>query len=195
MAAKAKTHAKARRSRRKVPSSPRIGPNALEVGRVVLTAAMKKRVGTWIRQTYEGGSYNNFDELHVDQIEARFKEHRYWITSGLAAIEFAAEFIQRHKIPFLIALDFSLRRGRKPVKVQLTSRADLNRWLSNKDGPPRLMMLKPDWPPLRKTMALDVKPEELFGQPLSNVTVHLWQFENENKEVIRTLSVRALPNG
>jgi hypothetical protein len=100
----------------------------------------------WMLAVATDGGIERFDHLHIDRIDEAWKEQSTWVDAALEAYRIAVALRNQHKLPFVVALGFSLESGASfETTKTLASRLD---W-----SPPSLYLFHPG-----KTPYNDVDP-------------------------------------
>lgn len=71
---------------------------------------MSRSVEQWIEDAIVNGSYQRFDDLHVDEIDPRYRDRRQWVSGASQALEQAAAIRDEKNLPFTIAVGIALRK-------------------------------------------------------------------------------------
>ena len=73
------------------------------------------RIRQWMMATISNGGIERLDDLHVDKIDANWKERKTWIAAGLTAYETAVSIRSELGLDVTIALAFSLVDENSPM--------------------------------------------------------------------------------
>ena len=80
----------------------------------------QKIIGEWMETIIQNGSWQEDNDLHVDEINPSFSSPDTWITGGIQSIAVAIRFRDNKKLPFVVALGFSLRSSTNPIIIVRT---------------------------------------------------------------------------
>ncbi len=95
----------------------------------------------WMLTAVRDGGVERFDDLHVDRIDAQWKERKAWVSAGMDAYRVAVVLRDRHQLPFVVALGFSLEPGEKLSDMGLKTMEELAGRLDW--SPPSLYLFHP----------------------------------------------------
>jgi hypothetical protein len=98
-------------------------------------------VERWMLAAVRDGGVERFDDLHVDRIEAQWKERKAWVSAGLDAYRVAVVLRDRHQLPFVVTLGFSLESGERLPDMGLKTMEELTGRLDW--SPPSLYLFHP----------------------------------------------------
>lgn len=70
--------------------------------------------------------FEQYDDLHIDRIDAEWADRTAWIDGGLEALQEAVGLRDRHALNFTVALAYSLVVDRLPSEPPPRSRSDLD---------------------------------------------------------------------
>ncbi len=79
----------------------------------------------WISTVIRNEGIRRFDELHIDKVEPRWNSKNEWIEGGLESFRIALELRDRNRLPFTVALGFSLDSGDRLRGVDFQGREEL----------------------------------------------------------------------
>jgi hypothetical protein len=125
-------------------------------------------VESWMLTVVADGGVDRFDDLHVDDIDEQWKDRKVWVSAGLEAYRIAVALRSRHRLPFVVALGFSLEsaEGSNPMGFKtiedFATRLD---W-----SPPSLYLFHPGRTPCtdaQRAVVENVVEENVFIQDLN----------------------------
>jgi len=88
------------------------------------TYKREKIIERWMLTILNDDGIRRFDDLHIDEIDPRWKPRQEWIDGGLAAHRVALAVRDRHQLPFTVGLGFSLEAGNHPIGVDFQAREE-----------------------------------------------------------------------
>jgi hypothetical protein len=65
----------------------------------------------WMLTIATDGGINRYDDLHADEIDGNWMDRNAWVDAGIQAHRIAIALRDKHQLPFIIALGFSLQSG------------------------------------------------------------------------------------
>jgi hypothetical protein len=95
----------------------------------------------WMLTVATDGGIDRFDDLHIDKIDARWKDPKVWVRAGLEAYRTAVALRNRHQLPFVVALGFSLKSSEKLLGMECHTIDEFSNWLDW--SPPSLYLFRP----------------------------------------------------
>jgi len=101
----------------------------------------ESRIESWMRAIILHGGVDRYDDLHIDRIDARWKDQKVWISAGLQVYDLALNIRDREQLPFSVVLGFSLISGTQRKGVNFVAIADIERELGG--TPPSLYLFRP----------------------------------------------------
>lgn len=103
-----------------------------------LTDDGRARVEAWVERVVGSRSYRQFEDLHVDAVEAAFEARETWVSAAIALLDVAALQVGRLGAPVTPAVGFSLVSGEFPKGLSIESVDELTQELD--DSPPSLYL-------------------------------------------------------
>ncbi len=95
----------------------------------------------WILAVVRNDGIRRLDELHVNKVEPRWKSKNEWIEGGLESFRIALELRDQNRLPFTVALGFSLDSGDHLRGVDFQRREEIRDRLNW--SPPSLYLFHP----------------------------------------------------
>jgi len=95
---------------------------------VEIYAVSRKReevIEKWMTAIIDDGGIRRFDDLHIDEIDSAWSHRDRWVEGGLESFRCALAVRDQNRLPFAVALAFSLKSGDRPIGVDFQSRPDL----------------------------------------------------------------------
>jgi hypothetical protein len=68
----------------------------------------RQAIEKWMLSSVGRRGFEQYDDLHIDQIEARWADRAMWIDGGLEALQYAVSLRDQHALSFTVALAYSL---------------------------------------------------------------------------------------
>jgi hypothetical protein len=107
-----------------------------------LSIAEIEKIRDWMRNAWVSRSFLRYDDLHIDEISDAYKTKRSWISGGLACLSGAQTVRADLRIPAYLGLAFELKQKKTVTTLNLRSRTDLYRELTN--SPPSIYLRTPE---------------------------------------------------
>jgi hypothetical protein len=118
----------------------------------------------WMLSVINEGGVERFDDLHVDQIDKRWRSRKFWIEASASAFPIAVRLRDERSLPFTVALAFSLRARGHAGAVSLRSASEL---LEAVDwSPPSLYLFHKGQEPWGRSDLQGVQPGECLVLPV-----------------------------
>jgi hypothetical protein len=145
----------------------------------------------WMLAIIDDGGIDRLDDLHIDEIDSRWKNREHWVEGGLEALRVAKAVRDRKQLPFTVALAFSLKSAELPIGVDFRTRPELEErfdW-----SPPSLFLFRRGGEPsariVSRAAAQKLSPAS-FGIPEAGVGCYYAEFlSQDSEEYSRTLFV------
>ncbi len=102
--------------------------------------AREQAIESWMLAIVRDGGIARLDDLHIDVIDELWKPREMWIQAGREAILQAIALRERHRLPFKVALGFSLTSGENFTGLDFHSGDELMRQLAW--SPPSLYLFE-----------------------------------------------------
>jgi hypothetical protein len=117
----------------------------------------------WMLATVSDGGIKRFDDLHVDDIDAGWKDPTSWVSAGLRAYGLALGIRRELGLDVTVALAFSLVDAQDASVDVFETREEFEKQLDS--SPPSLYLFKVgDQQHLSATIRVDPLPKALFSQ-------------------------------
>lgn len=145
----------------------------------------------------EDGGIDRYDDLHVDQIDERFRWRKEWLAGARLSFEMALDLSKRHSLDVVVAVAFSLRSADRPIGVTFeTTKALVGEfdW-----SPPSLYLFEVRQEPWKALFARmpnvfrkDLEPLKLLDAVVRAKTRHYVEFKQpEDAKYSRTVFLAA----
>ncbi|HEX5423466.1 MAG TPA: hypothetical protein VFW94_07950 [Candidatus Acidoferrales bacterium] len=137
-----------------------------------------KDIKQWIEDNDK--ALGEFQELHVDKIDSRWKSRVTWIDAGLEVLAAASRIKLSTGVPRTLAVAYSLRAGIKPTGINFNTRQELAAEIDQ--SPPSLYMFREGHEPWLAANQCTAAPTmlrvqgELLGPPAANRTCIYFEF-------------------
>ena len=116
----------------------------------------------WMLATVSDGGIERLDDLHVDKIDASWKDPTSWVSAGLNAYGLAFGIRRELGLDVTVALAFSLVDAQDTSEDVFDTQAEFERQLDS--SPPSLYLFKvDDQQHLSATVCVDPLPKVLFS--------------------------------
>lgn len=83
----------------------------------------------WMLAIIKDDGVHRFDDLHIDKIEPEWEGRKEWIEGGLESFRIAMALRDGNRLPFAVALGFSLQSGDRPRGVDFHDREEIRQRL------------------------------------------------------------------
>jgi hypothetical protein len=110
-----------------------------------LKPSSEEVIERWMLTIVTDGGVTRFDDLHIDEIDEQWKDRSLWVSAGLEAYRIAVALRNRHQLPFVVALGFSLEGGPESQGMDFHTPAEFAERLDW--SPPSLYLFHPDRTP------------------------------------------------
>jgi hypothetical protein len=80
-----------------------------------------------MRRVMVDGGIERRDDLHIDQIDARFRDRRTWLSGALLAFDLAIRLRDEHAPAYTIVLALSLSSEAWPIGINFRTTEELER--------------------------------------------------------------------
>jgi hypothetical protein len=152
----------------------------------------KAIINNWISSTVKDGSWKNYNDLHIDEINSVYSSPEYWIPAGNRYLEMAIKYRDKNHINFIVALGFSLCSSKTSLGLKCESYEELIPQFDS--SPPSLYLFEPSWENWRETeeRSSSVEISNLTSLPVKVKYVEF--FNVEDLEYRRSLFLISLPN-
>ena len=88
----------------------------------------------WMLAIVKDGGNARYHDLHIDEIDDKWRSRHLWIDGGLEAFQVAFCLRELHKLPFTLALAFALEMSNQLQTVELRTPDDLQRTTESVDA-------------------------------------------------------------
>ncbi len=102
------------------------------------------KINDWILEVINDGSWERFNDLHIDIIDTEFKNRNNWISGGISCYNSAFQTLNKLGVPYLVELCFHLKSKNKQGNYLIKDVKELKTSL-DKFTPPSLYLFKKDW--------------------------------------------------
>lgn len=155
-------------------------------------------IDAWMVSIIKNDGLERYDDLHVDQIDSRWKSPDVWIEAGLACFQIAINLRNRHEFRCTLALVFSLCELTDSEQASFTNAMELRRQLDW--SPPSLYLFPAGREPWIEPNAADMSVQafdasNILGLPMV-VSGYLLSFRAaESNQYFRTFLLASQKNG
>jgi hypothetical protein len=144
----------------------------------------------WMLATVSDGGIKRLDDLHVDDIDAGWKDPTNWVSAGLTAYELALGIRRELDLDVTVALAFSLVVAQGTSVDVFETREEFEKQLDW--SPPSLYLFKVgDQQHLSATIRVDPLPKALFSQLPDGTKSFLLRWLAEDGSEQRSVFVQA----
>jgi hypothetical protein len=103
-------------------------------------AAHAQIIEKWILSNIQRGTYSDYDDLHIDQIDSVWRSRSLWVGAGVESFRTAVRIRNKHHPSLTIALAFSLVGASQPLGLDFQTRDQFEAQLN--PSPPSLYLFK-----------------------------------------------------
>jgi hypothetical protein len=103
----------------------------------------KKIIRDWFNDVTSSGSWKEYDDLHIDEIDHNCKNPIVWVNNGLKYLSEAILIRNEKKSQFIIALRIFLESTEVHEDINLNNLEEIKDCFE--DTPPSLLAFLPDW--------------------------------------------------
>jgi hypothetical protein len=143
----------------------------------------EEAIEKWMLAIVDDGGVRRLDDLHVDKIDAAWKNRVQWVEGGLESFRVARVLRDRNGLHFTLALAFSLTSGNQPRGVDFRTRKEFEGRLDW--SPPSLYLFHPGEEPRNQIVpgnsAQDLDPS-IFAIQRADVLCYYLEFRQQNTE-------------
>ncbi len=144
-----------------------------------------EKVKSWAIEVIKNGSWKNYNDLHIDEIDKKYKKNKKkWISSGIIFFDIAKQFIEDKNLPFIVQLDIPLeiKVGRGNYVIENIN--ELENELS--DTPPSLYLFHEDHEAsMRNQKAIMQILDNFIDNTKNRVVQYCESYDEEYDEVNR----------
>ena len=140
--------------------------------------------------TVSDGGIERLDDLHVDRIDATWKDPTNWVSAGLIAYGLASRIRHELGLDVMVALGFSLIDAQETSRDVFETQEEFQKQLDR--SPPSLYLFKAgDQQHLSATVRVDPLPKALFSQLPEGTKSFLLRWLAEDGSQRRSVFVQA----
>jgi hypothetical protein len=148
----------------------------------------ESRIQNWITEVLSGGGIDQYDDLHLNQIDGEWAGKEHWLQGGLEAYRIAVRLRNSQAPNLKVVLAYSLNTSEIPQGVNFGTTEALQSQLDW--SPPSLYLFhrgrEPWTQPVDKAVCLNA--ESLFGSPLESVECYYVEFKQPgSSEYLRSV--------
>lgn len=114
---------------------------------------LQMRIAGWLREFVDNSEHRQRDDLHVDQIDAAFRDPSTWATAAVDCLLAAAQVVAERSWPITVAIELFLQPGNSYEVLDVVGLDQLsNRWSHT---PPALTVYRNGAEPWTKSKAFE----------------------------------------
>ena len=119
-------------------------------------------INKWLSNVIKNGSWQSYDDLHIDKIDTLFKSKNQWINGGLNCLTITQKKLKEKKLnnDFDAALAFSLLSKTIPIGINFYNIDQMKKEFDH--SPPSIYIFKKDWSVWEKQIAMS-RPINISG--------------------------------
>lgn len=111
------------------------------------------RIDAWLRKFMDDSEHRRRDDLHVDQIDAVFRDPSAWATAAVQCLRVAARVAEEQSWPITVAVELFLRPGSSHESLDVVDLDQLSdRWSHT---PPALVVYRNGAEPWTKSESFE----------------------------------------
>jgi hypothetical protein len=136
----------------------------------------EEAIEKWMLAVVANGGVDRFDDLHLDLIDPAWKHPDHWVEGGLEALRVAIGLRNQNRLPFIVALAFSLKSGARRQGVDFCTRSELQERLNS--SPPSLYLFPRGEPESRGALGDSVEGLDptILGIAMDDVSCYYLEF-------------------
>ena len=144
----------------------------------------------WMLATVSDGGIERFDELHIDNIDAGWKDPTSWVSAGLTAYGLALRIRRELGLDVTVALAFSLVDAQDRSEDVFDTQAEFEKQLDW--SPPSLYLFKVgNQQHLSATVRVDSLPTALLSELPEGTNSFLLRWPTEDGSQRRSVIIQA----
>ncbi|KQS35647.1 hypothetical protein [Pedobacter sp. Leaf194] len=144
---------------------------------------IKATIRTWLLNVINDGSWQRFNDLHIDEISRDFSHRAAWFSGGVACYIHARAIIEELDLPFTVELVFHLKSKKKKIDHIFKRLSALDKNLD--DTPPSLYVFRNDWKGLHETRKKGTKLQDFADDKILKGSFYYFQVFNDDDNDIR----------
>lgn len=143
----------------------------------------KSKIKSWLLAVIEDGSWERYNDLHIDEIDPVFKKKVYWFTGGFECYILAKSIVEELCIPYTIELAFSLKSRRTRRDYVITDITAVNKEFDY--SPPSLYVFPNDGKELKELRQKGTTLEGFVDNDKISGNLYYYQVFNERDMEVR----------
>lgn len=144
---------------------------------------MKSKIKSWLLKVTADGSWEKYNDLHIDEVDKAFKSKANWIVGGLECYTQAISIIQELNMPYTIELAFSLKSKKKVSDYIITDIGSLKKEFDY--SPPSLYVFHNEWEGLKDLKQKGIKLRDFADNVTITGSFYYYQVFNERDNEVR----------
>lgn len=143
-------------------------------------------IKSWLLKVIDDGSWEKYNDLHIDQISNAFEKKASWFEGGLECYVYAVSIIKELGIPYTVELAFSLKSKKIVKDYVIEGIESLKKEFDY--SPPSLYVFHNEWANLEEIKKKGTKLEDFIN---CNKILGNWYyyqlFDERDREIRRVL--------
>ncbi len=143
----------------------------------------EETIAKWMLSIVNNGGVRRLDDLHINRIDSVWHERTLWVEGGIAAFRIARVLRDRNRLPFTVAVAFSLTSSKQPRGVDFRNLREFRDRLDR--SPPSLYLFEPGEGPRNKTVVANAAQDldsSLFAIQEAGVSCYYLEFLQHNAD-------------
>lgn len=105
----------------------------------------ERKIDSWMHSIIEDGGVARFDDLHIDRIDAKWKNRAVWFDAAMQTYALAVNVRDRNRFACSLVLGFSLQSCERPIGINFRTRKEFESELDW--SPPSIYLFPPGQEP------------------------------------------------
>ena len=144
---------------------------------------LKSTIKSWLLNVVNDGSWQRFNDLHIDKISTVFPNKASWFTGGIECYIQAKTVIEELDLPYTVELAFPLKSKKTKIDHLITSVSSL--YKNYDDTPPSLYVFRNEWKELQELTTKGSKLQGFTSGKILGGNFFYFQVFNEDDNEIR----------
>lgn len=147
---------------------------------------IKSKIKSWLLSVIDDGSWEKYNDLHIDEIDKEFINKSNWVTGALECYAQAVSVTKELNIPYTIELAFSLKSKKRMLDHIITDIKSLKKEFDY--SPPSLYVFHNEWKGLKELRQKGTQLQNFADEMTVSGSFYYYQAFNErDREVRRVL--------
>jgi hypothetical protein len=153
--------------------------------------SQKNIIRNWIREVTESGSWQEYNDLHIDMIDNKCENPSKWVKKGIEFLNEAIKIRNKMRLEYVIVLGIELSATKNHKEFSFKNLDDIDETLGN--SPPSLYTFLPKWKNWQETIKKSVEIRNTIDSIKGLECSYYEYFSSHDKEFRRTLFLWSNP--